>query len=164
MTPLFGCSVRQLTSFTPKQTRSFCLPTGATAGLDSGEWAERGGQRECRAFLPEAPTRAPTTAYDHTSQLGSFTAQETFGNVQRHWTSLVAQMVKGFPCNSNGKESTCNVGDLGLIPRLGRSTGEEHGNPFQCFCLENPHGQRSLVGYSPWGHKESDMTERLSTA
>ena len=93
MTPLFGCSVRQLTSFTPKQTRSFCLPTGATAGLDSGEWAERGGQCECRAFLPEAPTRAPTTAYDHTSQLGSFTAQETFGNVQRHWTSLVAQMV-----------------------------------------------------------------------
>ena len=35
-------------------------------------------------------------------------------------------------------------------------------NPLQ-YCLENPHGQRSLVGYSPWGHKESDTTERLST-
>ena len=30
-------------------------------------------------------------------------------------------------------------------------------------CLVNPHGQRSLAGYSPWGHKESDMTEQLST-
>ena len=95
---------------------------------------------------------------------GSFTAQETFGNVQRHWTSLVAQMVKGFPCNSDGKESTCNVKDLGTIPGLGRSTGGEHGHPLHYFCLENLHGQRSLVGHSPWGRKESDMTERLSTA
>ena len=39
-----------------------------------------------------------------------------------------------------------------------------HGNPLQYFCLENPHGQRSLEGYSPWGCKESDMTEWLSTA
>ena len=40
---------------------------------------------------------------------------------------------------------------------------EKGGNPFQYSCLENPHGERSLVGYSPWGHKESDMTEQLST-
>ena len=39
-----------------------------------------------------------------------------------------------------------------------------HGNPFQYSYLENPHGQRSLAGYNPWGHKESDMTEQLSTA
>ena len=38
-----------------------------------------------------------------------------------------------------------------------------HGNPLQCFCLQNPHGQRRLGGYSPWGHKESDMTEWLIT-
>ena len=37
-----------------------------------------------------------------------------------------------------------------------------HGNPLQYSRLENPHGQRSLAGYSPWGHKESDMTEQLS--
>ena len=36
--------------------------------------------------------------------------------------------------------------------------------PLRYSCLENPHGQRSLAGYSPWGHKESDMTEGLSTA
>ena len=65
---------------------------------------------------------------------------------------------------SAGKKSTCNMGDLGSIPRVGRSPGGEHGNPLQYSCLENPHGQRSLAGYSPWGHKELDMTERLSTA
>ena len=67
-----------------------------------------------------------------------------------------------FPGGSDGKESTCNAGDLGLIPGLGRSPGGEHGNPLQYSCLENPHGQRSLVGYSPWGHKELDTTEGLS--
>ena len=54
------------------------------------------------------------------------------------------------------------MGDLGLTPGLGRFLGRGHGNPLQYSCLENPHGQRSLVGYSPWGHKESDTTERLS--
>ena len=49
--------------------------------------------------------------------------------------------------------------DLGLIPRLGRSPGGGYGNPLQYSCLENPHGQRILVGHSTWGHKESDVTE-----
>jgi len=65
----------------------------------------------------------------------------------------------GFSCGSDGKESICNVGDLGSIPGLGRSPGEGHGDPLQYSCLENLHGQRSLAGYSPWGHKESDTTE-----
>ena len=69
----------------------------------------------------------------------------------------------GFSGGSDGKESTCSVGDLGLIPGLGRSPGGGHGNPPQYFCLENPHGQRNLAGDSPWGCKELDMTERLST-
>ena len=71
--------------------------------------------------------------------------------------------IKGFPGHSVSKESTCNVGDLGLIPGLGRSPGGGHGNPPQYSCLENPHGQRSLVGCSSWGCKESDTTEQLST-
>ena len=41
--------------------------------------------------------------------------------------------------------------------------GEGHGNPFQYSSLEDPYGQRSLEGYSPWGRKESDMTEQLSS-
>ena len=55
---------------------------------------------------------------------------------------------------------SCNVGDLGSIPGLGKSPGGGHGSPLQYSCLENPHGQRSQVGYSPWGCKESDTTER----
>ena len=70
----------------------------------------------------------------------------------------------GFPGGTDGKESTCNAGDLSSIPGLGRSPGGEHGNPLLYSCLENPHEQRSLAGYSPWGHKQSNTTERLSTA
>ena len=50
---------------------------------------------------------------------------------------------------------------MGSIPGSGRSPGGGHGNPLQYSCLENPHEQKSLVGYSPWGHKESDTTEQL---
>ena len=60
---------------------------------------------------------------------------------------------QGFPGGSDSKESACNAGDLGSIPGLGRSPGEGNGNPLQYSCLENPHGQRSLAGYSPCGCK-----------
>ena len=66
--------------------------------------------------------------------------------------SLVAQTVKRLP--------TMRV-DSGLIPGSGRSSGQGNGNPLQFSCLENPMDGWSLVGYSLWGHKESDMTERL---
>ena len=70
----------------------------------------------------------------------------------------------GFPSDSDGKESTCNVRDLGSIPGLGISPGGGHGNSLQYSCLENSHGQRSMAGYSPWGCKRSDQTEQLSIA
>ena len=68
----------------------------------------------------------------------------------------VPGLLLGFPDGSGSKESACNVGDLGSILGLGKSPGEGHGNPFQYSCLENPHGQRSLTGYSPLGLKESN--------
>ena len=68
--------------------------------------------------------------------------------LQYFGASLVAQMVK---------KSTCNAGDLGSIPGLGRSPEGGHVNPLH--VLENPHGQRNLAGYSSWGHKESDTTD-----
>ena len=52
-----------------------------------------------------------------------------------------------------------DIRDVGSIPGSGRSPGGGHGNPLQYFCLENPHGQRSLAGYSPWGRKELETTE-----
>ena len=64
----------------------------------------------------------------------------------------------GFPGGSVGKESACNVGDLGSIPGLGRSPEEGKDYPLQYSGLEN--SMDSI--YSPWGRKESDMTERLS--
>ena len=70
----------------------------------------------------------------------------------------------GFLGGSDGKESTCRAGHLGSIPGLGRSSGGGHGNLLQYSGLENPYGQKSLVGYVPWGHKELDLTGRLSTA
>ena len=45
---------------------------------------------------------------------------------------------RGFPCSSLSKKSACNAGDLGSIPRLGRSPGEGNGSPLQDSCLENP--------------------------
>ena len=65
----------------------------------------------------------------------------------------------GFPGGSGGKESTFNVADLGSIPGLGRTPGGGPGNPLQYSCLDNPHEQRSLLGYSPWDHKEQDVAE-----
>ena len=67
----------------------------------------------------------------------------------------------GFPGCSDNKESACNAGGLSLIPGLGRPPGEGNGNPLQHSCLENPMDRRAWRA-SPWGHKESDMTERLT--
>ena len=71
-------------------------------------------------------------------------------------------LVVDLPGGSDGKESTCNARDLDLIPGLGRSPGGGNGNPLQYSCLENHLGQRSLVGYGPWGRRELDTTERLT--
>ena len=93
------------------------------------------------------------------------------------WASLIAQLVKetlvlnpwvgkicwrrdrlptpvflGFSCGSAGKESTCNAGDLGSNPRMGRSPGQG-----KVFWPGEFHGL-----YRPWGPKESDMTKWLS--
>ena len=60
----------------------------------------------------------------------------------------VALVVKNLPA------STGDIRDLGSIPGSGKSPGGGNGNPLQYSCLENPHGQRSLAGYGPWGRKE----------
>ena len=70
----------------------------------------------------------------------------------------------GFPGGSGSKESAYNAEDLGLIPGSGRSPGEgmaTHSSILSCL-EENPHGLRSLVGYSPRGSKEWDMTEHVT--
>ena len=68
---------------------------------------------------------------------------------------LLTPVFLGFPCDSAGKESTCNAGDLASIPGLGRSPGEGNGYPLQYSGLEN--SMDSIVH----GHKELDTTEGL---
>ena len=70
---------------------------------------------------------------------------------------LPAPVFLGFPCGSAGKESTCNAGDLGLTPGLGRSPWRRERLPTPVFWPGECHGL-----YSPWGCKELDMSERLS--
>ena len=72
-----------------------------------------------------------------------------------------------FPDGSAGEESTCRVGDTGdpgWILGSGRSPGRGKWQPTPVFLPEKSHGQRSLEGYSPKVHKESDTTEQLHTA
>ena len=71
--------------------------------------------------------------------------------------------VRGFPGGASGKKSACNAGNPGSTPESGRKI------PWRREWLSTPvflpgefHGQRSLGGNSPWGHKESDMTEQLT--
>ena len=77
---------------------------------------------------------------------------------ESQWPKPLASQSRIAMSYSPGKESACNVGDLGSIPGLGRSPGKGHGNPLQYSCLENPM-KRSLAGYSPKCRKKSDMTE-----
>jgi len=67
-----------------------------------------------------------------------------------------------FPGGSVNKESTCNAGDQGSNPGAARSPGEGNGNLLQYSCLENYMDKKSLTGYSPWCHKESDTTGQLT--
>ena len=74
-----------------------------------------------------------------------------------HFISFISISL-GFPCGLTGKESACNVEDLGLIPGFRRSPQEGKGYPLQYSGLE----KNSIELYRPWGHKELDTTERLS--
>ena len=76
---------------------------------------------------------APKMKSDTVSTLSPSTCHEVMG-----LDAMVFVFLWGLPGGSNGKASACSVGDLGLIPGLGRSPGEGNGNPLQYSCLENP--------------------------
>ena len=71
----------------------------------------------------------------------------------------------GIPCGSAVQNLPANAGDTGdtgSIPGSGRSPGVRAWQPTPVFLPGESHGQRSLVGYSPWGHRESYTTEWLN--
>ena len=71
-------------------------------------------------------------------------------------------MTNDFPGGSDGKESACNVGDLGSIPGLGSSPGEANSNRLQCSALGNPMDRGAWQAIVRQSHKESDTTEWLT--
>ena len=101
--------------------------------------------------LPSAPLlRWRVPAFGKAALLSALIWQFIYATLNLQcwkWGLLIPTLLKqtrncGIPRWLSGKESTCNAGDLGSIPGLGRSLGVGNGNP--------PHRQRSLVGYSPW--------------
>ena len=73
------------------------------------------------------------------------------------YSEINCKAYRGFPDGSAGKASACSAGDMASIHGLGRVCAEGIGN--YSSILEKPHGQRSLVGYSPTGHKELNTME-----
>ena len=79
-------------------------------------------------------------------------------NVAVHAWDVLKEVTIIFPGGSDGKLSAYNVGDPGSIPGWGRRPGEGNGNLLQ-YLPGKSHGWRSLVGYSPWGCKDLDVTD-----
>jgi len=104
--------------------------------LDSTEATEHthSGHRLCSNISDYTLIPSTLVSSHHLSNISNFQF------LPLHWD---------FPGSSAGKESACNAEDLDSVPRFGRSPERGKGNPLQYSCLENSHGQRSLVGYSP---------------
>ena len=94
-------------------------------------------------FYPEKETKRRKHKFSHSRTIPG--------------ASQVTPEVKNLPANPR------DVRDTSSIPGLGRSSGGGHGNPLQCSPWRIPWTERSLVGYSPWGRKELDTTEWLSS-
>ena len=88
--------------------------------------------------------------YMTTGKTTALTRWTFVGKLMSLLFNMLSRLIMDFPGGSDSKASVYNVGNLGSIPVLGRSPGEGNGNPLQYYCL---------VGYSPWGRKELDMTE-----
>ena len=71
-------------------------------------------------------------------------------------------MKLGFPVDASGKESACQCRRHGFDPWIRKIPWRRKWQSTTVFLPGEFHGQRSLAGYSPWGHKESDMTELLT--
>ena len=78
------------------------------------------------------------------------------------FSSSYLPLAMGLPASSDSKESACNAGEPGLIPGLGKILWRREWQLTRVFLPGESHRQRSLVGYSLWVHKESDMTEQLT--
>ena len=137
-----------------KPTGWYGLPSATAEGPESRD--------ELLSPIPGSisspPTRVPWHSPDHCPHPPGTASHLHQGTANWEPTtappSLVAQTVK----------SPSAMQKIWVWSLDSKTPGKGHGNTLQYSCLENPHGQRSLVGYSPWGHKELGKTEWLSTA
>ena len=126
-------------------------------------WTQRPLQSGGLGFwqLPQRPPQSPAGPPRH----GYCQSSSSRGDFRfRPRASLGLRNHQNNPQVFSPPANAGDVRDLGSIPGLGRSPGGGHGNLLQYSCLKNPHGQRSLAGYSPWGHKDSDTTKWQSIA
>ena len=154
------------------------LPESALCGCEA---EQKGGRhRTCSAGTDNPEPGEPTPRRPSQEETGAPPPAERHGRAAPQGQSILkipwehprvqpahqlgmATGAKGLPWWLSSKESACNVGDAGdagSTPGLGRSPGR--GNDNSVFLLGKSHGQRSLAGYSPQGHKESDTTEWVS--
>ena len=122
----------------------WCLPTVGN-GVEPSSFrfpSKLHNRKEREHLVPQLVKNSPAVQETPVGFLG--------WEVPRRRDRLPTPVFLGFPGSSDGKESACNAEDLVLMSGLGRSPEGGHGNPLQYSCLETTHGQRSLVGYSPW--------------
>ena len=98
--------------------------------------------------------------YMTTGKTRALTVQIFVGKVMSLLFNTLPRLV--LPGGLDGKESARNVRDSGSIPGSGRSSGEGHGSPMPVFLPGEFCGQKNLVNYSLWGHKESNTAEPLT--
>ena len=133
------------------------LNQGSVTNFRSGQCGRREGVYEGGCIC--LSVAGSSAGKESTCNLGDFGSLPGLGQSPGEGIILPTPVFLGFPIVSIGKESACNVCDLNLIPGLGRSPGAEQGNSLQCSCLENPHGQRILVGYmQPMGSQRVGWT------
>ena len=133
------------------------------------------GQWMALFHLPKGPRRHLLASVTYWASPSSSAGKRIHLQFRRSWFDscvgkfawrrdrLPTPVLLGFPDSSDGKESTCNAGDLGSAPGMERSSGEGNGNPLQYSCLENHMDRGAWQAIVLWHCKESNITERQST-
>ena len=144
--------------------RAICKPPASeTIEGRAAEWREQAALK--RANRRKCSSNLEASAGDHVEETQDLPPDEkiAMGTFVVKASKPINPRLKLFPGGPGDKESACHARDLGSVPGTRRSLGEGNGNSLQYSCLENPHGQRSLAGYSLWGCKELNTSELLST-
>ena len=145
--------VRPSTPWLPPDSLSPVIP-GSQAALSSSNTAGWPAVSEAHISV-----RSPSTATSSSERRALKTSPaETRTQLWSSGTNIVEWMISGLPWWLSGKESTCQWRRCGFDPWVRKIPWREKWQPTPVFLPGKSHGQRSLVGYSPWGHKELDMT------